>query len=41
MRTVAVTNTYEQSALVGAADLVIPSLDAMDLEALADLCPGS
>jgi beta-phosphoglucomutase-like phosphatase (HAD superfamily) len=41
MRTVAVTNTYEQSALVNAADLVIPSLDAIDLEALASLCPES
>jgi beta-phosphoglucomutase-like phosphatase (HAD superfamily) len=41
MRTVAVTNTYEQSALVNAADLVIPSLEAIDLEALADLCPES
>jgi beta-phosphoglucomutase-like phosphatase (HAD superfamily) len=41
MRTVAVTNTYEQSALVNAADLVVPSLEAIDLEALADLCPES
>ena len=38
MRTVAVTNTYEQSALADAADLVIPSLDVMDLDALARLC---
>jgi len=41
MRTVAVTNTYEKSALVTAADLVIPSLEAMDLDVLAQLCfPG-
>jgi beta-phosphoglucomutase len=38
MRTVAVTNTYEKSALDGAADLVIPSLEAMDLDVLAQLC---
>jgi len=38
MRTVAVTNTYAQSALAGAADLIIPSLDAMDLEILSRLC---
>src|SRR5712664_1563665 len=31
MRTVAVTNTYEKSALTGEADLVIPSLEAMEL----------
>jgi beta-phosphoglucomutase len=37
MRTVAVTNTYEQSALT-IADLVVVSLDAIDLEALARLC---
>jgi beta-phosphoglucomutase-like phosphatase (HAD superfamily) len=41
MRTVAVTNTYAQSALDGAADLVISSLDAMDLDALAVLCSRS
>jgi len=41
MRTVAVTNTYEKSALVTSADLVIPSLEAMDLDVLAQLCfPG-
>ena len=37
LRTVAVTNTYGKSALDGAADLVIPSLAAMDLDALAAL----
>jgi beta-phosphoglucomutase-like phosphatase (HAD superfamily) len=41
MWTVAVTNTYEQSALADAADLVIPSLDAMDLDVLARLCTDS
>ena len=39
MRTVAVANTYEKSALADAADLVIPSLEAMDLAVLARLCP--
>jgi len=38
MRTVAVTNTYEKPALDATADLVIPSLEAMDLEVLAELC---
>jgi beta-phosphoglucomutase-like phosphatase (HAD superfamily) len=38
MRTVAVTNTYEKSALDAAADLVIPSLEAMDVDVLAQLC---
>jgi len=37
-RTVAVTNTYEKSALDTSADLVIPSLAAMDLDAVAALC---
>jgi len=41
MRTVAVTNTYEKSALTGEADLVIPSLEAMELDAMARLCPES
>jgi len=41
MRTVAVANTYEKSALADAADLVIPSLEAMDLAVLARLCPES
>ena len=41
MRTVAVTNTYEKSALDSAADLVIPSLEAMDLDVLAQLCNES
>jgi HAD superfamily hydrolase (TIGR01509 family) len=39
LRTVAVTNTYEKAALADAADLVIPSLEAMDLSVLARLCP--
>ena len=38
LRTVAVTQTYEASALAGAADLIIDSLDALDLTALARLC---
>jgi len=38
MRTVAVTQTYEASALTGAADLVIESLESLDLAALARLC---
>jgi len=38
MRTVAVTNTYEKSAFEETADLVIPSLAAMDLNVLAQLC---
>jgi beta-phosphoglucomutase len=38
LRTVAVTQTYEASALVGAADLVIESLESLDLAALAHLC---
>jgi len=41
MRTVAVTNTYAAAALSGAADLVIPSLEHMDLERLASLCARS
>ena len=36
LRTVAVTNTYPSDVL--RADLVITSLDAMDLDRLADLC---
>jgi len=40
LRTVAVTQTYEASALVGSADLVIESLESMDLGALAHLCGG-
>jgi beta-phosphoglucomutase len=36
LRTVAVTNTYPASELV--ADLTIPSLDAMDLDLLSQLC---
>jgi beta-phosphoglucomutase len=38
MRTVAVTNTYGKSALDAFADLVIPSLSAMDLDLVARLC---
>ena len=41
LRTIAVTNTYEKSALDTSADLVIPSLAAMDLDALATLCRES
>jgi HAD superfamily hydrolase (TIGR01509 family) len=37
MRTIAVTNTYERSALDGSADLVIPSLAAFDLDRAAAL----
>jgi beta-phosphoglucomutase-like phosphatase (HAD superfamily) len=38
LRTVAVTQTYDSSALTGAADLVIESLESLDLAALARLC---
>ena len=38
LRTVAVTQTYEASALIGTADLVIESLESLDLAALARLC---
>jgi len=38
LRTVAVTNSYAHEALASEADLVIPSLEAMDLDALATLC---
>jgi beta-phosphoglucomutase len=38
LRTVAVTNSYEASAFDGAADLVIESLAAFDLDALSRLC---
>jgi HAD superfamily hydrolase (TIGR01509 family) len=38
LRTVAVTQTYEASTLIGAADLVIESLESLDLAALARLC---
>lgn len=37
LRTVGITHTYGASALVG-ADLVIDSLDALDLRALTQLC---
>ena len=40
LHTVAVTQTYEASALTGAADLVIESLESLDLAALAHLCGG-
>ena len=38
LRTVAVTQTYEASALIGSADLVIESLEFLDLAAVARLC---
>jgi beta-phosphoglucomutase-like phosphatase (HAD superfamily) len=38
MRTVAVTNTYTATELAAAADLVIGSLEAMDLDSLAAIC---
>lgn len=41
MRTVAVTNSYAHAALADAADMVISSLEAMDLNAVARLCPES
>jgi beta-phosphoglucomutase len=41
LRTIAVTNTYEQAALGADADLVISSLAAMDLDAIAALCRES
>jgi len=41
MQTVAVTNTYEKSTVADAANLVILSLEAMDLDALARLCADS
>jgi HAD superfamily hydrolase (TIGR01509 family) len=37
MRTVAVTNTYPAADLAGSADLVIPSLESLELRTLADL----
>jgi len=37
LRTVGVSQTYEATALVG-ADLIIPSLDALDLAVLSRLC---
>jgi len=40
LRTVAVAHTYEAAALSGAADLVIASLESLDLAALAQLCPA-
>jgi HAD superfamily hydrolase (TIGR01509 family) len=39
LRTVAVTNTYERSALT-IADLIVVSLDGIDMDALARLCIG-
>jgi beta-phosphoglucomutase-like phosphatase (HAD superfamily) len=38
LRTIAVTNTYDAPALTAFADLVIPSLDAIDLDVVAALC---
>jgi beta-phosphoglucomutase-like phosphatase (HAD superfamily) len=40
LRTVAVTNSYEASALADAADLVIHSLESLDVAALARLFPA-
>ena len=37
MRTIAVTNTYDKSALTGYADVVIPSLATLDLDVVASL----
>ena len=37
LRTVAVTNTYDKAALLTFADAVIPSLAALDLDAVASL----
>jgi HAD superfamily hydrolase (TIGR01509 family) len=39
MKTVAVTTTYGKSALADSADLVISSLEIMDLVTLASICP--
>jgi HAD superfamily hydrolase (TIGR01509 family) len=41
LRTIAVTTTYEKSALGAFADLVIPSLAGVDLDVLAALCRDS
>jgi beta-phosphoglucomutase len=38
LRTIAVTNTYEEAALAAYADLVIPSLAGIDLDVVAALC---
>jgi beta-phosphoglucomutase len=38
LRTVAVTNTYPAADLADAADLVISSLEGLDIHALAQLC---
>jgi beta-phosphoglucomutase len=38
MRTVAVTNSYSDTALAEFADLIIPSLEAIDLDVLGRLC---
>ncbi|HKB13289.1 MAG TPA: HAD family phosphatase [Vicinamibacterales bacterium] len=38
LRTVAVTNTYDAAALSGFADLVIPSLQGIDLDVLSTVC---
>ena len=37
MRTIAVTNTYDEAALTGYADVVIPSLATLDLDVVASL----
>ena len=39
MRTVGVTNSYSRAELAPSADLVIPSLDGLELRVLANLCP--
>ncbi|HJZ76775.1 MAG TPA: HAD family phosphatase [Vicinamibacterales bacterium] len=38
LRTIAVTNTYDGAALAAHADLVISSLDGIDLDVVAALC---
>jgi HAD superfamily hydrolase (TIGR01509 family) len=38
LRTIAVTNTYDAPTLTAFADLVIPSLEAIDLDVVAALC---
>jgi hypothetical protein len=41
MRTIAVTNTYDKAALTAFADVVIPSLEVLDLDVLASLGDGA
>jgi beta-phosphoglucomutase len=40
MRTIVVTNTYDKAALTAFADVVIPSLAALDLHMVASLAAG-